>query len=102
MKYFFTASVFFLTLHTASSQQSLALYNMRNIGSCVQVNPSLLPDNRMYVGIPGLSSLSLNLTNSAFAYRDLHSIRSDDSIVIDVENIKSQMSDDNRLGLALR
>ena len=61
------------------AQQALTLYNMDVIGQSNQVNPSLMPENNMYIGIPMLSSTTFLFTNSGFTWRDLHWIRSNNS-----------------------
>ena len=75
----------------SNAQQSLTLYNMDVIGQSNQINPSLMPENNWYIGVPALSSTSFTFTNSGFAWTDLHWKRQDDSVNLDIENAISKM-----------
>jgi hypothetical protein len=84
------------------AQQALTLFNMPWIGQSTQVNPSLIPEDKLYVGIPMLGSTSLLFTNSGFTWRDLHRVRTDDSISMEVEYAISKLSDKNFISLSVR
>ena len=84
------------------AQQALTLYNMDVIGQSNQVNPSLMPENGMYIGIPMLSSTTFLFTNSGFTWRDLHWIRPDDSVNIDIANAISKLSEKNFISMSFR
>jgi hypothetical protein len=86
----------------SNAQQALTLYNMDMISQSTQVNPSLMPGNQMYIGVPALSSVSFLFTNSGFTWRDIHKVRADDSVSIDVENAINELSTKNFISLAFR
>jgi hypothetical protein len=72
------------------------------IGQSTQVNPSLMPENGMYFGIPGLSSTSFLFSNSGFTWRDLHRIRLDDSVSLELDYAISKLADKNFISLSAR
>jgi len=79
------------------AQQDLTLYNMPNISQSSRVNPSLAPVNKFYIGLPVISSVYFNLSNSSFRYHDFYTLRSDDSVVIDIENTIKKLRKTNFL-----
>lgn len=85
-----------------SAQQDLTLYNMNTIGESIEVNPSLMPANKYYVGLPGISSNYYLFSNNSFTYRDFHYVRSDDSTVIDVDKALSKLDKSNFLTSQVR
>lgn len=91
-----------LSVSLLHAQQALTLYNMDVIGQSTQVNPSLMPENGMYIGIPALSSTTFLFTNSGFTWRDLHWVRQDDSVNLDIENAISKLPDKNFISLSVR
>jgi hypothetical protein len=86
---------------SANAQQSLTLYNMDMISQSNQINPSMIPGNRSYLGIPALSGTRLMFTNNSFSWRDLHKVGTD-SVTIDVDNAISKMSDNNFISLGIK
>ena len=86
----------------SNAQQSLTLYNMDVIGQSNQINPSLMPENNWYIGVPALSSTSFTFSNSGFAWTDLHWKRQDDSVNLDIENAISKMPEKNYISIAVR
>jgi len=102
MKKLFLTTSLLLVLLNAFAQQELTIYNMDAIGQSTQYNPSLMPLNRMYIGIPALSSTSLLFSNSGFTWRDIHKRRSDDSITLDIENAISKLAAKNFINLSVR
>ena len=101
-KLFFAFTILSFWTYSSSAQNDLTLYNMNSIGQSIQVNPSLMPANNFYIGLPIISSVDFFYTNSAFTYRDFHKVRSDDSVFIDVENAMSKLKDNNYLSLQFR
>ncbi len=79
------------------AQQDLTLYNMPNISQSSRVNPSLAPVNRFYIGLPVISSVYFNLSNSSFKYHDFYKLRADDSVVIDIDNTIKKLRKTNFL-----
>lgn len=64
--------VIFLLVHQfIQAQQSLTLFYMHDDPHANLVNPALQPNCKLYIGIPVLSSIHINLHNTGFSYRDL-------------------------------
>ncbi len=89
----FTFAMFF----HAKAQQNYTLYNMNSISQSIYCNPSVFPVNNVNIGLPGLSSNYIGVTNTAFRYHDLIYKRPDDSLVFDMNNAISKMADNNYL-----
>jgi len=79
------------------AQQDLTLYNIPNISQSSRVNPSLAPVNKFYIGLPVISSVYFNLSNSSFKYHDFYTLRADDSVVIDLDNTIKKLRKTNFL-----
>lgn len=84
------------------AQQGLTLFNMYGLGQSTQVNPSIIPEEKMYVGIPMLSSTSVLFSNSGFTWRDLHHVRTDDSVSMQVDHALSKLKEKNFITLSVR
>jgi hypothetical protein len=98
---YLTLAIIALTL-TVKGQHSLTLYNMNMIGQSIQINPSLIPENKMYFGLPTLGSTSFLYTNSAFNWRELHRVRPDDSVSMEVEYVIDKMPEKNYISASFR
>jgi outer membrane protein OmpA-like peptidoglycan-associated protein len=85
----------------AMAQVDLTLYNMRSIHQSGYINPAAIPLNKISIGLPGISSDYFYLSNSGFAYSDLVTKRSDDSLVLDIDNAISKMGDKNFMSNAI-
>ena len=85
-----------------NAQEALTLYNMEGLNQSIQYNPSFIPSNKWYMGIPGLSSTSVLFTNSGFTWRDLHHRNADDSMTLDVENAINKLKDKNFISFSVR
>jgi outer membrane protein OmpA-like peptidoglycan-associated protein len=79
------------------AQQDLTIYNMPNISQSTRVNPSQAPVNKFYIGLPVISSVYFQLSNSSFKYHDLYKIRPDDSVNIDIDNTIKKLKKTNFL-----
>jgi hypothetical protein len=91
-----------LSVILTRAQQGLTIYNMDVIGQSIQVNPSLMPENGGYIGIPALSSTNVLFTNSGFTWRDLHYTRPDDSVTLDINNAVSKLPEKNYISFSAR
>jgi hypothetical protein len=68
-KYFlFTILVIMIT--DVSAQNSQVLYNM-NIPQNHLVNPALRPSNSVYIGLPALTGINININNNFFNFSDV-------------------------------
>jgi hypothetical protein len=102
MKHILITLTIILSIFSSRAQQSLTLYNMEGVNQATQVNPSMIPGNKMYIGIPVLSSTNFLFTNSGFTWRDLQKVRADDSIQLDIENAISKLASKNFISLSFR
>ncbi len=100
-KYILTIAVLLAFVHT-QAQQALTLYNMDMISQSNQINPSMIPGNRHYIGIPALSGMRIQFSNSGFTWRDLHQVRTDDSVSLDIDNAISKLADKNFISFAIK
>ena len=69
--------LFQLVVFSAFSQQNMTMYNMRSVYQRSYVNPGLLPDAKIYIGIPALGSNYLNVSNSRLDIKGLKGIFED-------------------------
>ena len=84
-----------------SLAQNFTLYNMNVVPQRTYLNPALIPQgNKIYVGIPALSSMQVNIKNSGFKYSDAITRGDDDSLHVDVDNMLSKLSTNNYLSMA--
>ena len=87
-------AVLIFTQNNIQAQQNLTLYNMHNIPQSMYANPSMIPYSRVNVGLPLISSIYFNKSNSGYRMNDL--IRKQgDSTVIDFGNLVSKLKDNN-------
>ncbi|MBK9800144.1 MAG: OmpA family protein [Bacteroidetes bacterium] len=85
-----------------SAQQNLTLYNLKAIPQSNYINPGILPESRVNIGLPIISSLYLNKSNSGFKLNDLIQKGSNGSTQIDFANMIGKLSDNNYFALALQ
>ena len=98
----YTILLLFVTIgFAATAQVDLTLYNMRSIHQSGYNNPAAIPLNKINIGLPGISSDYFYLSNSGFAYSDLITKRSDDSLVLDIDNAISKMGSKNFMSTAV-
>ena len=75
---------------------------MNTVGQSIEINPSLMPANKYYVGLPGISSNYFLFSNNSFTYRDFHYVRPDDSTVIDIDKALSKLDKSNFMTTQVR
>lgn len=76
------------------AQQDLTLYNLNFIPQSNYCNPALLPNARLNIGLPVLSSIYFSNSNSGFPYRSLVTQRGD-SMIINFGNVVDNLKDNN-------
>ena len=64
-----------LALADAGAQNSQVLYYM-NIPQNHFLNPAMRPSNSVYIGLPGISGINVNINNNFFNFSDIFQIRS--------------------------
>lgn len=90
-----------LFINTTKGQQNFTLYNMEMVPQRMYMNPAMVHSNKLYIGLPILSSQYINFSNSGFKYSDL--IRHNgDSLYVDFDNMLSKLSDNNYISMALQ
>ena len=95
-----TFTILFIS-RQAFSQDNLTLYNMKSVAEKCYLNPGKMPETRLNINLPLLSSTSFGYTNSGFVLSDLITKRpQDDSLLLTSDNMLSKLSDKNLLGAA--
>lgn len=85
---------------TMKAQQNFTLYNMGMVPQRMYMNPALVHSNKFYIGLPVISSVYFNFSNSGFKYSDL--IRHNgDSLYVDFDNMLGKLSDKNYISTAV-
>jgi hypothetical protein len=100
-KYILSIATVFAT-NLGFSQSDFSLYNFKDIQQVGYTNPAFIPKFKVNVGIPALSSNYLYAGNSGFAYRDFIRKRSDDSLVLNMQNGIDKMAKRNYLTTAFQ
>ncbi len=93
---------FLMVWHTGSAQQDLSLYRTGAIPQVTYVNPSFVPDSKVNVGLPGISSNYFSLSNSGFHYSHAVEQRPDDSLELNMDGLIDKLADLNYLSTATR
>jgi len=84
------------------AQKDFTLYNFNTVPQSIKINPSIIPDTKVCVGLPGLSSIYINYFNSAFKPFDIIRERpQDDSLRIDIDYLITKLKDDNYINFDL-
>ncbi len=94
-KIFFTLSMF--ALGFASAQQDFTLHQLTNTHQSTYVNLTNRPETKISIGIPMLGGYYVNIGNSGFTYNDIITVRPDDSLEINMDNVISKLNDRNYL-----
>ena len=82
------------------AQQNFTLYNMHRIPQSMYANPGILPLSKVNIGLPALSSVYLNLSNSGFKAKDIFVTTENDSLKISPDNLIAQLASNNYLTTA--
>lgn len=101
-KLFITLLSISLLGQTALAQQNMTLYHMSTSPQQVYANPSFMPDGKVFVGIPGLSSHHFNLAFTRLSMDDfLAAIEkpAPDSFVLNLNRLTDVFGDNNYMGL---
>ena len=89
--------LFILKCISAQCQQNLVLYNMPAIQQSMYANPGQMPQCRVNVGLPAISSIYFNLGNNGFKITDVVKKRADDSLYLDIDNFINKLRKNNLL-----
>jgi hypothetical protein len=71
VRFSFLSGIFFLQFTLAVAQSEHTLGFMDNVFQSTYSNPTAIPDHYISLGLPGISSAYLGLTNTGFTYNQL-------------------------------
>ncbi len=94
-------SIIFSFITISLAQDPLSLYYMNSIPQVNNLNPAMLPSSKVNLGLPIMSGIYLNLSNSGFGYNDVITKRTDDSLSLDMNNLVSKLKSKNFLNANL-
>ena len=83
------------------AQQDLSLYQLSGIPQNNLVNPSQMPDDKIVVGFPALSSIKTSYNNKAFSVNEGLYVE-DGTLYIDPETLVNTLSDKNYVNTQLQ
>lgn len=95
-KYILPTLISLLFVQFSFAQQDFTLYNLEEIPQSNYSNTSNQFNGNWYLGLPGLSSNYLSLSNSGFAYSDAIKKRNND-LLLDFNALINEIEDDNYL-----
>lgn len=79
-------------------QKNFSLYNLQGTPQAVYTNASFIPKSKIYLSLP-LGMMNMGVSNSGFSFNDLFTKRSDDSLVINTQEVIDGLDDLNYLNL---
>jgi hypothetical protein len=88
----------FLVSVTSHAQHDLSLYNMQIVPQRIFQNPAFIPDQKLFIGIPGLSGVQTAYANP-FTYNNIFELDSYDSITFKVESFLGKIARNDQLRL---
>ena len=97
-KYLLAISAFvfsFVISFSANAQYDDITYFARRTPMSYKMNPAILPSAKYYLNLPFISSFNISMATSGFHYNDLITRRSDDSLVMDLDNFYGKLRDRN-------
>ena len=78
-------------------QQDFILYHMPSIPQITQVDPASMPDSKLDIGLPIISSVYGSVFNTGFSIGDIFYQNTDGIMMPDVDNAIAKMSSENLL-----
>lgn len=95
-----TATLLFVVITgMAYSQQDLTLYYMDNIPQRQYLNPALRPNAKVTVGLPVISSIYINHTNTTFTPGNLFTTDASGTTLA-IDKFKTKIRDNNYFGVS--
>ncbi|MBY0426988.1 MAG: hypothetical protein K2Q22_15235 [Cytophagales bacterium] len=79
----------------AFAQAEYTLGYMRGVYQSTYVNPASVPNYKVSVGIPVISSVQANILNTGFVFNDVYAGRKDTNSMYDLNKLLSRMKDQN-------
>lgn len=68
MKKLYTLLLVVVACGSVRAQQDISLYSLNNVFQQIYVNPAFLPKSKVHVGLPVISSVYVNSSNTGFAF----------------------------------
>lgn len=94
-------AIVFMGLVNSFAQQNLTLYNMDMVPQRSYANPAFMSANKVYIGLPLISSEYFGISNSGFKYSDLIQ-HNGDSLYVNYSNMLSKLAANNYLSMTTR
>lgn len=88
----------FLLSFTGYSQFDQAIYNLRAVPQTNLANPAFIPAYQYHFGVPGLSSVYAQYSNSGIKFNQLFSRRADDSLDVNFSKMGDYFKNRNTIG----
>ncbi len=79
--------LFILWINGARAQRDLTIHFLNKINQSNYSNPSFIPENNFSIGLPVLSAISLDLSNSGFKVKDLYTKQPDGTLLVNMNNL---------------
>lgn len=86
---------FLFLLTKINAQQDFILYHMPSIPQITQVDPASMPDSKLDIGLPIISSVYGSVFNTGFSIGDIFYQNADGIMMPDVDNAIAKMSSEN-------
>lgn len=77
-------------------QQDLSLYHLSGVPQANLVNPGVIPESKLVIGIPALSSVNANYNNYAFSINDGFEFEGT-TLIVDPELLLSKLKTNNHI-----
>lgn len=100
-KCFLAGIAMLFVLCKGQAQNNLTLYNMHTLPQRIQTNPAQVVDSRLFIGMPGFSSLHMLYGNNGFKIRDLVSVNDSNQLAIHPTRFYDALSKNNTISLNL-
>jgi hypothetical protein len=84
------------------AQQDFTLSTLDNVHQTSYVFPSKITSNKISIGLPVLSRLYFDFSNSGFTYHDIIRKRADDSLTINMDNMIGKLKEKNYLTFGMQ
>ena len=81
----------------SQAQDQFMLYNFVGLPQATEVNLSAMPNDRLHIGLPVLSTFRGSIYNSGFTYNQLFVRGADDSVRFNLGSAANEMQDKNQL-----
>lgn len=84
------------------AQNGYTQYRLPGLQQSQALNPAFSPDAKVHIGLPGFTGIDARVAHDGFAFADLVTIRPDDSLVIDIDNVIGKLGKANLVSIDSR